>query len=116
MAFGPGASRIFSYLWKGVQQDGEKGAPRVHPTQKPVALMAWCIDQLVDTPATIVDPYCGSGTTGVAAVRLGRRFTGVEIEERYFDVACRRIGDTLKQPHMFVEKPMPANQQYKLGI
>jgi DNA methylase len=72
--------------------------------------------QDVEQPATVMDPYMGSGTTGVAAVRLGRRFVAVEIEERYFDVARRRIGETLKPADMFVEKPKPAKERYKLAI
>lgn len=76
----PGAARIISYLWKGVLQDGEKGAPRYHPTQKPIAVMEWCIRQLAGPVETILDPFMGSGTTGVAAVKLGRRFIGIEIE------------------------------------
>ena len=53
----------------------------------------------------------GSGTTGVAAVKLGRRFIGIEIEEKYFTIACRRISEALKQPDLFIEKPKPAKQE-----
>ena len=53
----------------------------------------------------------GSGTTGVAAVALGRKFTGIEIQQEYFDIACRRISEALKQPDMFIEKPKPAKQE-----
>jgi site-specific DNA-methyltransferase (adenine-specific) len=53
----------------------------------------------------------GSGTTGVAAVKLGRKFTGIEIEPKYFDVACRRISDALARPDLFVEPPKPAKQE-----
>jgi len=101
---------IFSHLWKGLCKDSEKGGKeRWHPTQKPIALMEWCIRQTAS--ATVLDPFMGSGTTGVACVKLGRRFTGIEIEERYFDVARRRISEALKQPDMFIEKPKPAQQQ-----
>ncbi len=61
----------------------------VHPTQKPIALMEWCISRVKGH--TILDPFMGSGTTGVAAARLGRAFVGIEIEQRYFDVAVRRL-------------------------
>lgn len=81
-----------------------------HPTQKPRELMEWCIGFLPDA-RTILDPFMGSGTTGVAAVKLGRRFIGIEIEPRYFDIACKRISDALKQPDMFVERPAPAKQE-----
>lgn len=99
-----GADRIFSLLWKGLAQ-GEKigGGQRYHPTQKPIGLMTWCIEQLPDGCQTILDPYMGAGTTGLACVRLGRRFTGIEIEPRYFDIACRRISDELRRPRLQLE-------------
>jgi site-specific DNA-methyltransferase (adenine-specific) len=76
---------------------GATNAERVgHPTQKPLAVMRWCIDQ-VGNPASIVDPFMGSGTTGVAALNLGRRFVGIEIEPRYFDIACERIENAQRQ-------------------
>jgi DNA modification methylase len=56
----------------------------------------------------------GSGTTGVAAVKLGRKFIGIEIEERYFTIACRRICEALRQPDFFVEWPKPARQEAML--
>jgi DNA modification methylase len=49
----------------------------------------------------------GSGTTGVACVKLGRRFIGIELDERYFDIACRRIETAMNQPDLFVEQPKP---------
>jgi len=81
---------------------------RVHPTQKPVALMKWCVAK---TKGVVLDPFMGSGTTGVAAVKLGRKFIGIEIEPKYFDIALRRISETLKQPDMFIEKPKPVKQE-----
>ena len=68
-----------------------------HPTQKPVELMKWCIAQCTDNPQTILDPFMGSGTTGVAAVQMGRKFIGIEREPSYFDIACRRIEDAQRQ-------------------
>ncbi len=110
------ASSIFTYLWKGVQQAGEKTAPRFHPTQKPIALMEWCIGQLHTPVGTILDPFTGSGTTGVAAVKLGRRFIGIEIEPQYFDIACRRIEAATKQPDLFIEPtPTPKQQEMMLA-
>ncbi len=61
-----------------------------HPTQKPDALMVWCLEQ-APTSDTVLDPFMGSGTTGVACAQLGKSFTGIERERKYFDIACERI-------------------------
>ena len=71
-----------------------------HPTQKPVRLMTWCIDQ-IGNPQTILDPFMGSGTTGVACANLGRKFIGIEIERKYFDIACERIENAYRQARLF---------------
>jgi DNA modification methylase len=97
-------------MWKGLIKASEKDDVRQHPTQKPVALLRWCIEHLPVGCETILDPFMGSGTTGVAAVKLGRRFIGVEIDERYFDIACRRIEAATKQPDLFIEQPRKAEQ------
>jgi site-specific DNA-methyltransferase (adenine-specific) len=102
-------SEVFRYLWKGVLQDGEKGAPKYHVSQKPISVMEWAIGFAGDAQH-ILDPYMGSGSTGVAAVRLGKRFTGVEIDEAHFATACARITAALKQPDMFVPAPKPMKQ------
>lgn len=85
---------------------------KAHPTQKPVELMKWCLDFL--RAETILDPFMGSGTTGVAAVQRGLKFTGIEVEPSYFDAACRRVSIALKQPDFFIEKPAPAKQEAML--
>lgn len=103
-------SEVFRYLWKGVLQDGEKGAPKYHVSQKPVALMEFCI-RLCGDVQIVLDPYMGSGSTGVACAKLGRRFIGIEIDEGYFDIACRRIEQAYKQPDLFVPSPAPAKQE-----
>ena len=92
-----GALRIFTLNRVSLLLDGA-----VHPTQKPVALMKWCIDvaKLPET-ATILDPFMGSGTTGVACVQTGRNFIGIEIDPTYFAIAERRIRDA--QAHV----PLP---------
>jgi site-specific DNA-methyltransferase (adenine-specific)/modification methylase len=105
-----GAERIFRHMWKGICQDSEKDAKREHPTQKPIALMCWCIKQC-DNPRTILDPFMGSGTTGVAAIKLGRKFIGIEIEPQYFDIACRRINEATRQPDLFIERPPEPKQE-----
>ncbi len=87
----------------------ERGEVRVHPTQKPVAVIEWVLGFVKAT--TILDPFMGSGTTGVACARLGRRFIGVEIEPRYFDIACRRIEAECRQPRLFTEPTPRAVQE-----
>ena len=76
--------------------------PRQHPTQKPVFVMRESISRLPDAQ-TILDPFMGSGTTGVAAVQMGRDFIGIEREERYFEIACRRIEEAQRQGDLFIE-------------
>jgi DNA modification methylase len=73
----------------------------VHPTQKPLRLMEWCLTLLPDPAQLILDPFMGSGTTGVAAVSMGRKFIGIEREPVYFDIACKRISEACKQPALF---------------
>ena len=75
-----------------------------HPCERPVSLYIWCVEYLPN-PQTILDPYMGSGTTGVACVKLGRKFTGIELDPDYFDIACERIRKAYEQPDMFVEQP-----------
>jgi DNA modification methylase len=91
----------FTYNGSGMQAK-EKG--RVHPTQKPVALMEWCLGFLPNAE-TILDPFAGSGTTGVACVNLGRKFVGIEQDPDYFEIMCRRIDEAHRQADLFVEKP-----------
>lgn len=93
-------------LARKAEHDGKQSA---HPTQKPVDLMLWCVERVKGR--RILDPYMGSGTTGVACVRLGRRFIGVEIEPKYFDIACRRIADELKRPRLDLAPPPVVKQE-----
>ena len=81
-----------------------KGKGGLHPTQKPVALMEWCLGFLPNSK-TILDPFMGSGTTGVACAKLGRKFTGIELDPEYFEIACERIRKAYEQPDMFIAKP-----------
>ena len=83
---------------------GETNPERVgHPTQKPLRLMEWCLGFLPDA-GLILDPFMGSGTTGVAAVQMGRRFIGIEREPKYFEIACRRIEDAQRVQDMFAHE------------
>ncbi|SDC07326.1 site-specific DNA-methyltransferase (adenine-specific)/modification methylase [Bradyrhizobium brasilense] len=101
------------YCRRDLSMNHAAGTARAHPTQKPVGIMQWCVGK---TEGTVLDPFMGSGTTGVAAVQLGRKFIGVEIEPKYFDVACRRIADELSRPRLpILDTPAPAEQR-KLDI
>lgn len=74
------------------------GGEVAHPTQKPIGLMTWCMERAkVPAGAVVLDPYMGSGTTGVACHQTGRQFIGIEREPKYFDIACRRIEDAQRQ-------------------
>jgi DNA modification methylase len=98
----PGAVRRLRFMWNGMLR--AHGEPRGdHPTQKPVGVMRWCISHLPDDVKVICDPMMGSGTTGVAAIQMGKSFVGIERELRYFDIACRRIAEAKRQPDLFVE-------------
>lgn len=82
-----------------------------HPCERPVDLYRWCINFLPARCETILDPYMGSGSVGVACVNLGRRFIGIEIEPKYFDIACKRIEDAVSRPDLFApEKQQPERQ------
>jgi len=76
---------------------------KLHPTQKPLPLMLWCLNFLHDS-VTILDPFMGSGTTGVACIRTGRKFIGIEIERKYFDIAVKRIKAELERFPLFEDK------------
>lgn len=76
-----------------------------HPTQKPLATITPLLTVSTLAGSTILDPFMGSGTTGVAAIKLGRKFIGIEIEPRWFDIACRRVEEATRQPDLFIEKP-----------
>ena len=93
----PGALRVMVLNRAALKEDGTD-----HPTQKPIKLMKWTISHLPEGSNTILDPFMGSGTTGVAAVQMGRKFIGIEREERYFDIACKRIEDAQRQGDLFV--------------
>lgn len=90
---------------------GDYHKTRLHKTQKPVSLMQWCLG-FVPAADTILDPFTGSGTTAIACIRTGRRFIGIEIEEKYCETAAKRIERELAQPMLpFIEKPEPIPQR-----
>jgi site-specific DNA-methyltransferase (adenine-specific) len=88
---------------------------KVHPTQKPVGLMTWCLTFLPEA-SLVLDPFLGSGTTGVACAKLGRSFIGIERHEPYFDIACQRIRDAYLQADMFtpLAPAAPAYEQQSM--
>ena len=89
---GEGANRIVKWRWNGMlQEPGHPKDERVHPTQKPVGVMRWLLERYSNPGDLVLDPFCGSGTTGVAAVALGRRFIGIDLDPTYCEIARRRI-------------------------
>lgn len=94
-------TRHFSHHWSGEEKQ--------HPTQKPLPVMRWCIEQAGQSVKTILDPFMGSGTTGVAAIQLGRKFIGIERERKYFEIACERIENAQRQQTLF--EPQPKAEQ-----
>jgi DNA modification methylase len=84
--------RHLSHHWSGEE--------KMHPTMKPLSVMLWTIEQS-GNPETILDPFMGSGTTGVAAIQLGLKFIGIEREPKYFDIACKRIEQAVSQGQLF---------------
>ena len=92
----PKAVRRIRYMWNGMlRANGELRGD--HPTQKPIGVMAWAINHVPAPNHLLLDPFMGSGTTGVAAMNLQRAFIGIEREPKYFDIACRRIEDAQRQ-------------------
>lgn len=107
----------YTSMWKALRSFSHynKMQGRQHPTEKPIELMRWCLDRLPSECSAIVDPFMGSGTTGIACVNRGKRFVGIELEPIYFDIACRRIESAMRQPDLFVEPPKPAEQLTLIG-
>jgi len=91
----PGADRIHRQKWRGIVREGEENVSnsrKLHPNQKPVALMTFVLEQIGAKPGdTILDPFMGSGSTGIAATRMGMRFIGIEIDPIHFDIALQRL-------------------------
>lgn len=94
--------RIFDYPRALALKDGKQ-----HRTQKPVALIKWCIEQIKPSPKLILDPFMGSATTGVACMQMGIDFIGIEINPDYFAIAKRRIEQAAAQPSLFTAPQEP---------
>ena len=100
--------RMFRLNYRGFTTVND---PKQHAMQKPLALMCWVLG-LREIPAgTILDPFMGSGTTGVACIHFDRPFIGIEIERKYFDIACRRIDDAQRQVPLIPHEMTPQIQQ-----
>jgi site-specific DNA-methyltransferase (adenine-specific) len=98
--------RFLSIKNRGYTRMGEENlthGPRLHPFQKPVDVMQWCLDFI--TGHTVLDPYMGSGSTGVACLRAGKAFIGIEIDAGYFQTACQRLQKEAAQPRLFSLQP-----------
>ena len=85
-----------------------------HPCPKPLGWMEWAVDLASRVGETVLDPFMGSGTTGVAAVLHGRKFIGIELSPAYFDIACRRIEQAYKQRPLFDSEPVNKPQQLEI--
>lgn len=122
-----GNETVYVYGTPVVSQIGRRVIPSVSPKAQPndrppnghpcsralphqIFVVNWCSDE----KETVLDPFMGIGTTGIAAVKLGRKFVGIEIEPAYFDIACRRISDALARPDLFIEPPRPAKMDKML--
>ncbi len=110
----PCAVRLIKYRWHGMIRKNNE--PRGHhPTQKPVGVMTWCIQKLPKNfSAIILDPFMGSGTTGVAAIQAGRKFIGIEKDPEYFDIACRRIQEAWDSRALLRVAEKPQIEQFYL--
>jgi len=86
-----------------------------HPTQKPLRVMEWCLS-FAPKAQTVCDPFMGSGTTGVACARMGRAFTGIEREPKYFDIACERIARAQAQGQLLPPEPVAAPEQQTMEL
>ena len=97
-----GSCKHISHMWNGFKRDSEVGEKVLHPTQKPVVVMKWCVSKLPDSSNVIIDPFLGSGATGVACALMRKKFIGIELDEDYFNIACKRIEDAYRQGDLFI--------------
>ena len=108
------ALRLKRHLWSGPYMKVKE--QREHPTQKPLTIIAWCIEQAPKEVATVLDPFMGSGTTGVACAQLGKAFTGIERERKYFDIACERISRAQAQGSLIPLEQTPVAEQQAMDL
>jgi site-specific DNA-methyltransferase (adenine-specific) len=112
MHFSKGAPPYFSASYGNVLKAKRvSSTAKEHGCEKPVDLIAQIIQTVSEKGGAISDPFMGSGTTGVACVKEGRKFIGIELDPDYFDIACKRIRDAYAQPDMFVAPPAPKPEQ-----
>ena len=104
----PKAVRRITWRWNGMLRQGNE--ERYHPTQKPLEVMKWAIE-LCPKADTVLDPFMGSGTTGVACMQLGRKFIGIEREPKYFEIAVRRIEQAYAQGQLFAPAESKQEQE-----
>ena len=107
-------ARLFTHLWRGIIRAGEANVSRrgkLHPAEKPVELLQWCIAK---TTGTVLDPYMGSGSTGEACLRLGRSFIGIEIDKKFFAIACQRLAEASQQLPLIPTTARPVSKQEAL--
>jgi site-specific DNA-methyltransferase (adenine-specific) len=105
---GGGRRNVFTYITNAPDRHG------AHPTEKPLALMKEIVSLFTNPGETILDPFMGSGTTGVACAQMGRKFIGIELDQKYFDIACKRIEAAYAQPDMWIERPARSKQEVML--
>ena len=114
---------VFRHLWKGIVSEkmGEglsnpNQFTRFHPSMKPLRLMDWCLE-IVGMPDVVCDPHLGSGSTGVSAALRGLKFIGIEIDKKYFDIACKRIEKAYADQALFDLMPKePVTHQPELAF
>jgi DNA modification methylase len=92
-----GLPDVQRFKWSSIKPNG-------HPAEKPVSLMRWLVDNSTKPAATVMDPFMGSGTTGIAAINSGRSFIGIEQDPEWFRLACERIENAQRQNKLFPEK------------
>lgn len=108
----PKAVRRIHWMWNGMLRKGKE--ERFHLTQKPLGVMEWTLGHLPDAVRTVLDPYAGSGTTGVACVKRRLQFIGIEREPHHFETMCARIRKAYAQPDMFVQRAPEPKQEAML--